>query len=207
MDVIVIPSDAIGHRVRPARVVGLDSVSGMRPGAFPNAVQADSRVTLRLARDSDAEAIAEWTRDPGVHQFWGGRAMSVDEVLAKYTGRRAPAVASYVICEQGRPVGYLQAWQRTGGGCGLDMFVACDAQGRGIGPRAARALATELAAEGRTPLTVDPAVDNARAIKAWRAAGFRETGELGDDDGVPTQMMSFLPSPNTAVRHCRSGRP
>lgn len=160
---------------------------------FPSSVQAASGVTLRLARDDDAETIAEWTRTPEVFEFWGGRASELEEVLAKYTGRRKPGVVSYMICEQGSPVGYLQAWQRAGR-YGLDMFIAAEAQGRGIGPRAAEALAGELTTAGWVPLTVDPAVDNVRAIKAWRAAGFRETGELGDDDGVTTQVMSFMPS-------------
>ncbi len=159
---------------------------------FPSSVQAASGVTLRLARERDAEAIAEWTRAPEVYRSWGGQAVDMDEVLAKYVGRREPEVVSYVICERGRPMGYAQAWQRDGR-YGLDMFIASESQGRGIGPLAARALAGELTAAGWVPLTVDPAVDNPRAIKAWRSAGFHETGEFGDDGGVATQIMSFVP--------------
>ncbi len=95
-----------------------------------------------------------------------------------------------MICEQARPVGYVQSWQGQDR-YGLDMFIAAEAQGRGIGPRAARALASELTALGWVPLTVDPAVDNPRAIAAWRRAGFEATGELGEDDGKGTQIMSF----------------
>lgn len=160
--------------------------------AFPSSVRVDSGVTIWLARDRDAESISDWTRAPEVFRFWKGRPVDVQEVLSKYTGRRAPEVVSYVICEQGRSVGYVQAWQRAGR-FGLDMFLAVEAQGRGIGPQAARALATELTALGWVPLTVDPAVDNIRAIHAWRAAGFQETGELGEDGGVTTQVMSFVP--------------
>lgn len=157
---------------------------------FPSTVAADDEVTLRLAHDDDADLISDWTRAPEVNQFWAGRALPVEEVLAKYTGRRAPQVVSYLIIEGERPVGYVQAWQKTG--CyGLDMFIAADAQGRGIGPRAARALALALSCLGWTPLTVDPAVDNQRAISAWRAAGFAPTGELGFDEGRPTQVMLF----------------
>lgn len=157
---------------------------------YPSSVLADSEVTMRLARDGDAEMISGWTHAPEVNQFWGGRPVDIQAVLAKYTGRRAPEVISYVICERTRCVGYVQAWQGRGR-FGLDMFIAVEAQGRGIGPRAARALATELTAFGWTPLTVDPAVDNSRAIKAWRAAGFYATGEFGEDNGKTTQIMSF----------------
>ena len=69
------------------------------------------------------------------------------------------------------------------------MFISVEAQGRGIGPRAARALAVELTARGWTPLEVDPAADNAVAIRAWEAAAFRATGEHGD--GGDTLLMVF----------------
>lgn len=77
-----------------------------------------------------------------------------------------------MVCERDEPVGYLQAWQEETR-CGLDLFVAAHAQWRGIGPLAARALATELSALGWAPLTVDPAEDNARAVRAWRSAGLQ----------------------------------
>ena len=164
------------------------------PSDFPSAVVAEDGVTLRLARDSDAELISAWTQAPEVHRFWGGRGLTVEEVLIKYTGRRAPAVISYVVCERTMPVGYVQAWRRPDR-CGLDMFLAAEAQGRGIGPRAARALAAELTASGWTGLTVDPALDNPRAIAAWAAAGFVATDEVGVDDGRPTRIMEFALAP------------
>jgi aminoglycoside 6'-N-acetyltransferase len=165
-------------------------VSRGRP--YPSSVRAAAGTWLRLARDDDAPFIAEWTHDSAVHRWWGGRELTVEEVLAKYTGRRAPEVVSYVICEQGRAMGYAQAWQRTDG-FGLDMFIAAGAQGRGLGPLAARALAEELHAAGWVPLTVDPALDNTRAIRAWRSAGFVATGEPADDGGVLVQVMTFTP--------------
>ena len=158
--------------------------------AFPTRVNAGADVTIRLARDRDAESMVAMTQAPEVNRFWGGRPITVQEALAKYTGRRAPEVVSYVICEGARPVGYLQSWQRDGR-FGVDMFIAAEAQGRGIGPRAAHALATELTRLGWTPLTADPAVDNHQAIKAWRAAGFEATGDLGEDEGKSTQIMCF----------------
>lgn len=161
---------------------------------FPSSVVADAEVTLRLANDGDADTISNWTRSPEVHRFWAGRVVPVEEVLVKYTGRRAPEVVSYVISEGRRPVGYVQAWQQAGR-CGLDMFISAEAQARSIGPRAARALALALTSRGWTPLTVDPAVENVRAIGAWRAAGFATTGELGMDEGETTQIMAFGGAP------------
>jgi L-amino acid N-acyltransferase YncA len=73
------------------------------------------------------------------------------------------------------------------------MFIAAHAQGRGVGSVAARALSEELTGAGWEPLTVDPALDNSAAIKAWRSAGFVETGEPVDDGGVLVQLMTFVP--------------
>jgi aminoglycoside 6'-N-acetyltransferase len=98
-----------------------------------------------------------------------------------------------VIQEHARPVGYLQAWGREGR-FGLDIFIAASEQGRGIGPRAAGAAAAELTSRGWDPLTADPAVDNPRAVRAWHAAGFVATGELGLDEGKPTRIMVFSPT-------------
>lgn len=164
------------------------------PRDFPSSVVAGPGLSLRLARDSDAEVISDWTSAPDVNRFWGGHAVPVDEVLAKYTGRRAPHVVSYVISHGQHPVGYVQAWQQEDR-YGLDMFLAASAQGQGLGPRAARALAQALTSLGWAPLTVDPAVDNPRAISAWIAAGFVPTGELGTDDGCATRVMRFEPAP------------
>lgn len=166
------------------------SVLDMIYRAFPISVVVGADVTMRLAQDSDAGVISAMTDAPEVYECWGGRPITVQEARAKYTGRRAPEVVSYLICERGRPAGYIQARQRDGR-FGLDMFVAAKAQGRGIGPRAARAVATELTALGWSPLTADPAVANQGAIRAWHAAGFEATGELGEDGGDATKVMSF----------------
>ena len=158
---------------------------------YPHEVAAGEALRLRLADVDDAARISGWTSAPEVRRHWNaGQPVPVEEALEKYTGRRAPDVVSYVVCEHDEPVGYVQAWQDDGR-FGLDMFVAAHAQGRGIGPRAARALAAELTDRGWTPLTVDPAVDNPRAVRAWQAAGFVPTGEVGTDDGVATRMMSY----------------
>lgn len=158
---------------------------------YPSALTVDESIVVRLADDSDARTISGWTRSPEVSRFWGGCELSPAVVLAKYTGRRAPEVVSYVITEIGRPVGYLQAWQ-IDGSFGLDMFISAQAQGRGIGSAVARAMAVELTARGWEPLTVDPAVDNARALRAWRTAGFLPSGAFGTDgDGRKTQVMRF----------------
>ena len=51
--------------------------------------------------------------------------------------------------------------------------------GRGLGPEAIRAVALHLIEErGHHRLTIDPAADNVRAIRAYGKVGFRPVGRL-----------------------------
>jgi aminoglycoside 6'-N-acetyltransferase len=148
---------------------------------------------LRLSTSDDAELITGWLADPDVHRWWGGEPVPLAEVRRRYTGARAPDVVVHLVLRDGEPVGLLQAWRDPDGTAGLDMFLAAHAQGRGTGPRAARALAEELTRSGWGTLTVDPGTDNARAIAAWQRAGFVPTGERGEDEGRETLLMVFRP--------------
>ena len=62
---------------------------------------------------------------------------------------------------------------------GIDLFLATAAQGRGIGPDAIRTLAAHLIdVRGHHRLTIDPAADNAPAIRAYAKVGFRPVGVM-----------------------------
>jgi aminoglycoside 6'-N-acetyltransferase len=148
---------------------------------------------LRLSTPEDAETVTGWLADPAVHRFWGGAPVPLDVVRRRYTGGREPGVVVYLVLVADRPVGLLQAWRDPDGTAGLDLFLAARAQGRGTGPRVARALAGELVRRGWGELTADPAVENPRAVAAWARAGFVATGERGEDDGHETLLMVFRP--------------
>src|SRR5262249_32228917 len=61
----------------------------------------------------------------------------------------------------------------------LDIFLAPEYQGRGLGPVALRLGAGWLFDErGHHRLTIDPACANARAIRAYEAVGFRPVGVM-----------------------------
>lgn len=134
---------------------------------------------LRPATDGDVELLVGWHADPEVAPFWDGKSFTAAEMRARLA---RPDVDAYVIEADARPVGYLQAWRGEGGGGGLDMFLVPDARGRGFGPDAARTLASHLAANGWTRITVDPYLWNENAIEAWRRAGFEPVEEHPADD-------------------------
>lgn len=150
------------------------------------------RTSLRPATEADLDLLAGWFADPAFVEWWGGRPLPRAEVAEKYAGRRAPGVESYVVETGGEPIGYIQAWTDDGGASGgLDMVLVPARQGQGLGPDAGRALALELVARGWNPVTVDPALPNLRAIRAWEKAGFAVEGEWPDHPDGPALRMVF----------------
>ena len=148
------------------------------------------RTCLRPASEDDLDLLTGWHADPDVYEWWDHRALSSDEVAEKYVGRRSPGVESFIVEADGRSIGFLQYWLGDPGQAGLDMFLVPDARHRGLGPDAARAVVRYLIDErGMGRVTVDPRVDNARAIRAWRKVGFVEEKEFDGEDGRALLMV------------------
>ena len=62
---------------------------------------------------------------------------------------------------------------------GIDVFLAERAQGHGLGTDAVRTLANYLIDEWEHHrLTIDPAADNAAAIRSYEKVGFRAVGVM-----------------------------
>jgi RimJ/RimL family protein N-acetyltransferase len=60
---------------------------------------------------------------------------------------------------------------------GIDLFLASDHQGRGLGPEEIHLVAPYLfEVRGHHRLTIDPAAENLRAIHAYERVGFRPGG-------------------------------
>jgi len=149
-------------------------------------------VELRPATEDDLDLLAGWFADAEFVRWWGGEPLTREVVAHKYVGRRGPDVESFIVEEHDEPVGYVQAWTDGGGGSGgIDLVLVPEAQGRGLGPDAGRALAEELIRRGWDPVTVDPALDNLVAIRAWEKAGFVSEGEWPDHPDGPSLRMSF----------------
>jgi aminoglycoside 6'-N-acetyltransferase len=150
------------------------------------------RTELRPASESDLELLADWFSNPVFVEWWGGRPLPRNEVAEKYVGRRAPAVESYIVQADGDEIGYIQAWTDDGGRSGgIDLVLVPERQGLGFGPDAGRALAEALVTRGWNPVTVDPALPNLRAIRAWEKAGFEPEREWPDHPDGPALLMVF----------------
>jgi aminoglycoside 6'-N-acetyltransferase len=126
--------------------------------------------------------LVAWHADPAVAAYWDDETYTREQMVERL---QRPDVDPYVIEHDGRPIGYLQAWypEADPGVAGLDMFLVPSARGRGLGPDAARTLATWLLGSGGMHrVTVDTDPSNERAVKGWAKAGFRPEGEVRDPD-------------------------
>jgi aminoglycoside 6'-N-acetyltransferase len=136
-------------------------------------------LALRPVSTADAAPLAEILADPTVSLWWG----TFDaEKLRNDVLEPPPGVASFVIEVEGSVAGFIQYSEENDPDyrhAGIDIAVGSSWQGRGIGPDAIRTLARHLFEErGHHRLTIDPAVANDRAIRAYERVGFRPVGVM-----------------------------
>ncbi len=159
-------------------------------GGFENASPVvGDRTVLRPVAEADVDLLLRWHADPEVLGFWDGETFTHATMLVELA---RDDVTPYLVLADGEPVGYLQVWGGPEGG--LDMFLAPDARGRGLGSDAGRAMARHLRDDrGWTRVTVDPYAWNEVAVRAWRNAGFVEVScnEVDDEHLAPWVLMEF----------------
>ena len=135
------------------------------------------RVTLRPIDEADRAPLRSILADPGVARWWG--TASPDEAVADLF---EPYQIGFVIEVDGAVVGSLQVAEEDEPDyrhAGIDLFLAPDHQGRGLGPEAIRLIARYLfEVRGHHRLTIDPAAENLHAIRAYERVGFRPGGVM-----------------------------
>ena len=135
-------------------------------------------VVLRPLRVDDVEHVAAIQAEPGVARWWGP--VDEDDLGRKAEGRADEEAVA--IEAEGDLVGLIEFHEENEPGfrhAGVDLFLAERVQGRGLGTDAIRTLARYLIEErGHHRLTIDPAADNAAAIRAYEKVGFRPVGLL-----------------------------
>jgi aminoglycoside 6'-N-acetyltransferase len=128
-------------------------------------------VNIRPTSDGDLELLASWFADSQFVTWWGGKPKTREEVRREYLAHD-PARQAYIVEADDEPIGYIQAWSDEPPDGGIDIVLKPEAQGRGLGVDAVRALALHLRAAGWMHITIDPRAENRRAIKAFEKAGF-----------------------------------
>lgn len=145
-------------------------------------------VVLRPLELGDVQRLVEIGRQPAVARWW--TSVTEEKLTAKAEGR--DDVSALAILVDGEVAGMIQYHEEDDSeyrSAGIDIFLSEDVHGRGLGTDAVRTLARWLVDErGHHRLTIDPAVENAAAVRAYEKAGFRPVGVMReywtDPDGV-----------------------
>ena len=159
-----------------------------------------SMVSLRAATTDDVQALARIRATPEVYRWWRGEADMSSEVAADIAD---PEATTLVIELDGRVAGAIQWSAETEPDyrhASIDVYLDPSLHGRGVGTDAVRTLAHHLIVdEGFHRLVIDPAADNAAAIRCYSKVGFRPVGimrkyERGSDgswhDGLLMDLLA-----------------
>jgi aminoglycoside 6'-N-acetyltransferase len=155
-------------------------------------------VRLRPATRADIPSLATIRRTPEVYARWGG-GNDLDAAIGRDLDE-ADSVP-YVIEFEDRLVGWIQ-WQAEEDPeyrhASIDIYVDAAVHGRGVGTDAVRTLARHLFVDhGHHRLVIDPAADNAAAIRSYSKVGFRPVGimrqyERGPDGSWHDNLLMDL---------------
>ena len=136
---------------------------------------ADHDLRLRPLAPDDASELLRIHRTPEVHRWW-------DDPEDGFPLTDDPESVRLTIVVDGRVAGLVQYWEETTPKyrhAAIDVFLDPALHGRGLGTEALRRVVDHLVDErGHHRLTIDPAADNAVAIKAYTKVGFRPVGVL-----------------------------
>jgi RimJ/RimL family protein N-acetyltransferase len=169
-------------------------------------------ISFRALAEADLPMLHDWLSRPHVVEWWEP-ATTLEAVREDYMPRLAPqavrpldapaGVAQYLAYEGDTPFAFVQAYrvmahQADGWwldetdpfALGTDQFIGLgDRLGQGLGTRLLKAFIRFLFADPRvTSVQTDPSPENARAIAAYRKAGFRDVGVVETLDG-PALLM------------------
>ncbi len=141
----------------------------------PTLLRGQNVVLLPLRVD-DVERVADIQAEPGVARWWG----LPDKAQLRRQADGVDDEKAFTIETDGELAGLIQYYEENEPGfrhAGIDVFLARRVQGRGLGTDAVRTLARYLIHErGHHRLIIDPAADNAVAIRTYEKIGFRAVG-------------------------------
>jgi aminoglycoside 6'-N-acetyltransferase len=132
------------------------------------------RITLRPLAEGDADELRRIHRTPEVSRWWD---LPEDDFPFD-----EPESTRFTIDVDGSVAGLIQYWEEPEPKyrhAGIDLFVDPAWHGRGVGSEAVRQVVTLLIEErGHHRITIDPAVENAAAVRAYEKVGFRRVGVM-----------------------------
>jgi aminoglycoside 6'-N-acetyltransferase len=155
-------------------------------------------LSLRPLQPADESELLRIHSTHEVARWWG-------EPESGFPWSDEPEQTRMVIFVDGRVAGLVQYREEPTPRyrhATIDMFLDPELHGRGLGTEALRLLVEHLTAErGHHRLTIDPALDNAAAIRCYEKAGFRRVGVLrryehrGGGDYRDALLMELVAEP------------
>lgn len=149
---------------------------------------------------ADYPMLRRWLSEPHVRAWWG---TPEGEIALMERDLESPSIAMRIVRKAGVPFAYVQHYDGTTGDMphyadmpkgarAVDTFIGEPSHlGRGHAAGFLRQLAEDLLDAGHPAVVIDPSVDNPRAIRAYRAAGFEGDEVRPNEDGDPVHVLRF----------------
>jgi len=143
------------------------------------------RVRLRPFTEADVEPLAKMVAEPEIAKWW----IDYDAARLRREMIDDDEVIPFAIELDGQMIGAI-AYQEENDPAyrmaSIDVTVDTAHMNQGLGTEAVRTLARCLFEErGHHRLTIDPAITNDRAVRAYEKVGFRPVGIMRDYERLP----------------------
>jgi aminoglycoside 6'-N-acetyltransferase len=145
--------------------------------------EAEHEYDFRAVTEDDLPLIAGWLAQPHMAKWWGDPATEIASIRDHID---SDEVEPLIVELDGRPIAYLQSYDphleddhpyadQPFGTLGIDISIGVpELVGIGHGSAIVRQFTDALFEEGAPRVVIDPDPANARAIRAYEKAGFRE---------------------------------
>ena len=147
-------------------------------------VLSGERVRLRPLTDSDVEALTAAAEHPSIKRWWGYT--NDPDSLREGFRNEGTGMAIEVGGELAGWLAFNEENEPDFRHAALDITMLPRFQGRGLGPDALRTVLGWLVEQrGHHRFTIDPSLANDRAIRAYKAVGFKPIGVMRQYDRNP----------------------
>ena len=152
-------------------------------------------ISFQPLNTEDYTLLLAWLAKPHVKQWWDDGDDTLEKVAEHY-GEEA-GEERFVIwyqessSESSAPIGYIQSYREGDGAMGIDLFLGEERfVNRGIGTQVLQSFIQQAIERHDPPyFVIDPALENARAIRCYEKVGFRRYATVLNEEGKPAYMM------------------